>query len=72
MVHSSVYVYISLKTTYWEEIMSTPLVVLAAILAIFALILIPLMMYRSGKQSQDQNTRGNQGKKQQRNKKKKR
>ena len=52
--------------------MSTPLIVLAAILAIFALILIPLMMYRSGKQNQDQNTHGNQGKKQQHKKKKKR
>jgi len=50
--------------------MSTPLVVLAAILAIFALILIPLMMYRSGKQRQDQNTPGNQGKKQHKKKKK--
>ena len=28
--------------------MSTPLIVLAAILAIFALVLIPLMMYKGG------------------------
>jgi hypothetical protein len=28
--------------------MSTPLIVLAVILAVFALVLIPLMMYKSG------------------------
>jgi hypothetical protein len=30
--------------------MSTPLIVLAAILALFALVLIPLMMFKSGQQ----------------------
>ena len=50
--------------------MSTPLIVLASILAVFALVLIPLMMYKSGQQNQDQSTHGNQGKKQQRKKKK--
>jgi len=53
--------------------MSTPLIILASILAVFALVLIPLMMYRSGKQSQDQNAHSNQNQgKRPRHKKKKR
>jgi hypothetical protein len=51
-------------------IMSTPLIILAAILAILAFILIPLMMYKGDKQNQDQHAHGNQGKKQHKKKKK--
>ncbi|MBT0664587.1 hypothetical protein KI809_09775 [Geobacter pelophilus] len=50
--------------------MSTPLIILAAILAILAFILIPLMMYKGDKQNQDQHAHGNQGKKQHKKKKK--
>jgi hypothetical protein len=45
--------------------MSTPLVILAAILAFFALVLIPFMMFK-GSQSQnqdEQHAHGKQGKK---------
>ena len=45
--------------------MSTPLIVLASILAFFALVLIPLMMFKSGKPQHkgQQHTHGKRGKK---------
>jgi hypothetical protein len=44
--------------------MPTPLTVLASILEVFALVLIPLMMYSGGRQNRDHNVHGNnQGKK---------
>lgn len=50
--------------------MSTPLIVLAAILALVAFILIPLMMTRDGRQQKhDPNTPVNQGARQQKKKK---
>jgi len=51
--------------------MSTPLIILAAILGVFALVLIPLMMFRSGQQNRDQqHAHGKQVKKPHRKKKK--
>lgn len=50
--------------------MSTSLIILAAILAVFALILIPLMMYKSGQQDPGQHAHGNQRNKHQKKKKK--
>lgn len=52
--------------------MSTPLIVLAAILALFALVLIPLVMFRSGQQQRrgQQPAHGKQEKKHHRKKKK--
>jgi hypothetical protein len=52
--------------------MSTPLIILASILAFFALVLIPLMMLKSGPQrKQDQqHAYGKQGKKSHKKKKK--
>jgi hypothetical protein len=43
--------------------MSTPLIILAGILAVFTFILIPLMMYRGGKQHQVQHPASAQHKK---------
>lgn len=52
--------------------MSTPLIILASILAVFALVLIPFMMVKSGRsQNQDQkNAHGKQGEKPHKKKKK--
>lgn len=48
--------------------MSTPLVVLAAILAIFAFVLIPLMMTKDARRKRDPNAPVNKGAKQQKKK----
>ena len=52
--------------------MSTPLIILASILAFFALVLIPLMMVKTGQQKKQgqQHAHGKQGKKPHKKKKK--